>query len=184
MASILANVLLKEHGYKINSRMDTNREVISRLKFISRINKQDKINTRHVYVQPSGIMTTLSRTFLNPDNRGNALTFVQETVMRAFEIISTFERSEREADRTMVICILKDLHQSKIGLSNLKNTYATDLKLNADLDTLIQDIDVKLAALAPKYPLTEDAPPNEPYPNITPPPPPRSDVSPSLHRQF
>ena len=58
---------LKElYYYNINTqRMDTNKEIVSRLKFIGRIQKGEKINTRHMYVQQDDLTTTISRTFIN-----------------------------------------------------------------------------------------------------------------------
>jgi len=70
------NMLKDLSAYKVN-RMDSNQEIISRLKFIGRIKKGEKINTRHMYVQPDGLGTSFSRTFVYQDNRGNALNFVQ-----------------------------------------------------------------------------------------------------------
>ena len=42
--------MLKDSSiYNVN-RMDSNQEIISRLKFIGRLKKGEKVNTRHMYV--------------------------------------------------------------------------------------------------------------------------------------
>lgn len=136
--------MLKDSSiYNVN-RMDSNQEIISRLKFIGRLKKGEKVNTRHMYVQPDGFGTTLSRTFVYQDNRGNALNFCQETIGRAFELLITYERSENNSDKVLFGHLIKDLEQAMLGLNNLKFTYVSDTKFCCDMDTLLQNIQAKL----------------------------------------
>ena len=120
--------------------MDSSQETISRLKFIGKINKGEKINTRHIYTQPYGIVTSISRMFLYQDNRGNTLNFCHTTITRSFELLISFDLSTKNSDKILYINLLKDLLQSIIGLVNLKYTYITDTKLCCDLDTLLECI--------------------------------------------
>ena len=59
--------------------MESNKEVISKLKFIGKLQKGEKINVRMLYVQQDGIVTQFLRTFLQ-DNRTKTLGFVQDTI--------------------------------------------------------------------------------------------------------
>ena len=136
--------------YNIN-RMDGNQEIISRLKFIWKLKKGEKINTRHMYVQPDGITTSLSRTFVYQDNRGNALNFCQETISRSFELLITYERSDSSTEKVLFSKLVEDLQQSTVGLRNLKFTYITDTKFCCDMDTLLENVLAKLD----KYTITE-----------------------------
>jgi len=120
--------------------MDTTQETISRIKFIGRLNKGDKINTRHMYVQPYGVITAISRMFLYQDNRGNTLNFCHNTITRSFDLLTFFAVSNKNSDKVLYMNLLKDLHQAKIGLVNLKFTYVTDTKMCCDLDTLMDCI--------------------------------------------
>lgn len=124
--------------------MDNSQEIMSRLKFIGKIKKGDKINTIHVYVQPSGLQSILSRSFLNKDNRENALNFVKETVGRGFELLTTYKRSSKESDKILANHLIDDLTMSKTGLENLKSTYFDDTKFCCDMDTLLQQITANL----------------------------------------
>jgi len=126
--------------------MDTNKEVISRLKFIGKINKDEKINVRYMFVQPDDITTRFSRTFYNKDNRRNTLDFVRTTIDRSFEIISTYMISEKPFEKTMCKNILQDLKATKKGIINLKETYLVDIKFCCDMDTILQDIEAKLSS--------------------------------------
>jgi hypothetical protein len=131
-------------SYRYSLSMNSNQEIISRLKFISKLKKGEKINTRHMYVQPDGLGTCLSRTFFYQDNRGNALNFCQETITRAFELLVTLERSDNNADKVLFFDLLIDLQQSTTGLNNLKFTYISDIKFCCDMDTLLQVITARL----------------------------------------
>ena len=102
---------------------DIKQEVISRLKFIGKINNGEKINTLHMYVQPSGLCTTISRTFINQDNRMNTLNFCRDTIQRSFELLITFERSENQTDNLLYTNVVHDLKKAINGLNNLKLTY-------------------------------------------------------------
>lgn len=128
-------------------QMDSNKEVISRLKFISKINKGEKLNVRYMFVQQDDMATRLSRTFYNKDNRGNTLNFVRNTIDRSFEIIFTYLNSDKVSERAMCHNIIQDLKRSKDGLINLKDTYVMDIKFCCDMDTILEDIDAKIAEM-------------------------------------
>ena len=138
--------------------MDNNQEIISRLKFIGKLKKGEKINTRHMYVQSDGFGTSLSRTFINQDNRGNALNFCQETITRAFELLITFERSDKNAEQVLFGHLIKDLQQSTTGLNNLKFTYISDTKFCCDMYTLLQNISARLDSYQVKDEVTSTLP--------------------------
>lgn len=135
---------LKESPF--NNKMDTNKEVVSRLKFISRINKGEKINVRSAYpfVQQDDMSTRLSRTFYYKDNRGNALNFVRNTIDRSFEILNLYQKSRKKSEKALCNNIVTDLKRAKNGINNLRETYTTDTMFCCDLDTILQEIDAKL----------------------------------------
>ena len=126
--------------------MDSLKENLSKLKFISKIQKGDKINVRYLYVQPSGFLTSLSRSFFYQDNRGNTLNFVHNTIYKTFEIIDNLENNNNNntIEKALGNNITYDLENSKNGLLNLKETYIEDIKFCCDIDTLIQLIDAKI----------------------------------------
>ena len=136
------NIIKKEDV--IYKKMETNKEIISRLKFISRINKGEKVNVRYMYVQPDDILTKISRTFYRTDNRRNSLMFIRETVDRSFEIINSYNRSEKECDKIFCEYMVTDIKESKKGVNNLKDTYISDTYFCCQIDTIIQDIDTRL----------------------------------------
>ena len=132
--------------------METDIVIISRLKFIGKVQKGDKINVKYMFIQPDGIFTRISRSLINHDNRNNTLNFVRNTITRSFDIIASYSLSNKELNRTIRLHIIKDLEQSKIGLLNLKDTYLSDIKFTCDIDTLLQEIDAKLLDVEQKDP--------------------------------
>ena len=132
--------------------MDNNKETLSRLKFIGKIQKSEKINTKYLGIQQEGLITKLLRTLYYQDNRANTLIFLQSTIQRAMEILKLYEKSDQESDRMHIPHIVHDLYCSKSGLENVKETYSTDVKLVCDIEFLIQYIDSTLC----KYPETKE----------------------------
>lgn len=124
--------------------MDNQPEIISRLKFIGKLKKGDKINTRNMFVQSDGMITRLVRTFINQDNRLNTLSFVQETIRRSFDLLEKYDESSDKKCEKLKENIINDLQNSTNGINNLKNTYCGDVKFCCDMDTLLQLILAKL----------------------------------------
>lgn len=127
--------------------MESDKEVISRLKFIGKVQKGEKINVKYMYVQPEGIVTKISRTLINHCNRINTLNFVRSTINRTFEIVSSYSSSRKESERHICSHLVEDLKQAKNGLVNLKETYISDTKFTCDIDTILQEIDARLKEL-------------------------------------
>lgn len=121
-----------------------NTEIISRIKFIGRIQKGEKLNVRHMYVQPDSWFTRLSRTFFNTDNRMNTFNFIENIIKRCFDIIILNKDSSKISDRCLVINIISDIKTGLKGVHNLKDTYCTDIMFCCKLDTLIQETTFKL----------------------------------------
>lgn len=147
LSILLKTVDFKTHSF--NKDMDTHKDVITRLKFISRINKGDKINVRNAYpyVQPNDLSTSFSRTFLNKDNRGNSLHFIRNTIDRSYEIISMFKNSNKKSELLLCSNIIQDLKKAKNGIQNLKNTYISDTMFGCEMDTILESIDRKIIEL-------------------------------------
>ena len=126
---------------------------ISRLKFIGKIKKGDKVNIKDMYVQPNNIITKINRSFVNVDNRNNTLSFILETIKKSFdELLNHLIRSKDNLfDLNISTNMVLDLENSKVGLVNLKDTYNDDLMFCCKIDTIIQDIDARLDELKSKY---------------------------------
>lgn len=133
--------------------MEDTTDIISRLKFISKIMKGEKINTRYVknpLVQPEGIMTTINRSIFNIDNRENTLNFLTTTIKGSFDLLNLYSKGNNSFDKTMTHNLEHDLEQSLKGLENIKSTYSSDIMFCCKIDTLIQDIIARLSEFTEK----------------------------------
>ena len=130
----------------IVNRMNDEQEVISRLKFIGKIKKGEKIDTYYMSVQPEGLVTSFKRTFWTHDSRNNTLAFIHQVMTRAFDLIIRYERSPtRGLDPVLMSNLLQDIKAAAGGITNLKHTYIIDIKFCCDMDTLLETIEAKLS---------------------------------------
>ena len=117
-------------------------DILSRLKFISKIQPSEKINVKYLHVQTDSWTTRILRTLFSQDNRNNALNFFKTTIDKSFDIIyANKDKTERVA---MIKNILTDIRKSTIGISNFKETYKADLMFCCEIDTLIQSVLLRL----------------------------------------
>ena len=131
--------------------MDNNEEVISKLKFLSKIQKGEKINVNGLFVQLDCLKTTVSRTVWNVDSRQNTLTFIEKVLNNSTNLIELYLNSGNHAQFVMAQNIMKDLSESKKGIDNLKNTYTGDVMFCSKIDTFLQLIDAKLTEISTSY---------------------------------
>jgi hypothetical protein len=123
-------------------------DVISKLKFIGKIQKGEKINVKYLYVQPTNWLTKISRTFYATDNRSNAYHFIEQTINRCFEIISVNNQLAKMSKINEGM--IQDIQDSITGIQNLKDTYAHDVMFCCKLDTLIDNINFRISEFLPK----------------------------------
>ena len=128
-----------------------NEDIIPKLKFISKLNKGDKINVKNMYIQPNNILNRLIRTFYMVDDRSNTLLFVNNTVKKGFDLFLSHIDSKNPFDVILCKNIMTDLRNAKTGLFNLKETYSEDVMFICKIDSLIEEIDAKLTEIETKY---------------------------------
>ena len=128
-----------------------NEDVIPKLKFISKLNKGDKINVKNLYIQQNNFMDKINRTFFNIDDRTNTLMFVSNTLKKGFELFLQHVNISNPFDIILCQNIVNDLKNSKNGMLNLKETYSDDIMFVCKIDALIEETDAKLAEIENKY---------------------------------
>lgn len=114
-----------------------------RLKFISHIQKDQKIDTKNLRLQNNGYFCSFYR-FIFPDNRMNTIRFIKDVVHRTFEIIELYKLSKRCMDLKL---LLEDLLKATTGLNNLKATYESDTLFVCHIDSVIESIKVRLSSM-------------------------------------
>ena len=139
--------------------MENNKDIISKLKFIGKIQNGDKL-TKSMSIQSDSYITQLYRTIFQ-ENRQKTLAFLEETINKTFEILHCYQKSKKKSEQLMCIYLVEDLKNSKSGLNNIKKTYEKDPKFCCDIDTLLQMIEAKLSEIKvyvppPPPPTSED----------------------------
>jgi hypothetical protein len=119
-------------------------ELLSNLKFLSKIKKDQKINVRDMFIQENNWTTSLSRTVYKVDNRKNTLHFIQNLITTSFSTCKSLINSDNKSDYTMNQSLLNGLLKSRDGIENLKYTYKDDIHFACILDTIIENINVQI----------------------------------------
>jgi len=120
-------------------------ELLSNLKFLSKIKKDQKINVRDMFIQENNWTTSLSRTVYKVDNRKNTLHFIQNLITTSFSTCkSLIHNSDNKSEYTMAQSLLKGLLSSRHGIENLKYTYKDDIHFACILDTIIENINAQI----------------------------------------
>ena len=131
---------------------DNNHDTLTRLKFLSKIRKGEKINVSANTLQPDSFVTSLSRSIFNTDNRQNTLTYIQNSINSAFQLFNIYIASTKLSEKTLAQQILSDICASKNGIRNLIITYQEDTMFCCSIETYLQTIDAKLGEYKQKYP--------------------------------
>lgn len=132
--------------------MESTAEILSRLKLLGHIRKGAKLASRTMTIQPEGIVTTIQRSILYPENRQTTLRVINEVISRSFEILLHNIQSKKESDIFQCKMIIRDLIHAQTGLNNLMGTYDNDFKFKCDLTIVIQQIVARLCELQKDYP--------------------------------
>ena len=139
--------------------MDENQQdIITRLKFLGKVNKGEKINVKEMTLQSEGYVTALSRSVWCVDNRNNTISFIQNTVQAAFNLVQLLSKNSGISDHELARTIIRDISLAKVGINNLKTTYSEDTFFCCSVDTYVETMNAKLMDIKGKLPnlFTED----------------------------
>ena len=105
-------------------------DIISRLKFLSKIKPGEKINIKDFYVRDNDqLLQRFLRTIQNfstilsssevVESKEATLFFIQTTVNNAISIINTYQQTNDEFKQHIASIIIENLEESKGGVGNL-----------------------------------------------------------------
>lgn len=133
-------------------------DILSKLKFISNIQEGDKINVKTMSIEPPCIFTSISRTFINPDNRLNTLNFIDSTIKRSLDVVDRLLPNDSGDNSTseIILNILNSLENCVTGINNLKCAYKNDIMFICKLDTYIDLLCCEIKKYREKYNLSQE----------------------------
>jgi len=123
---------------------DRHREIIKKLKFISRIESGERINVNNISTCSNSLFSSIYRSIFK-EGRTKTFVFLNEIVDRSFELIILYQGSNKLSDKITCSQIVNDLSNCITGLKNLQSTYYEDRNFYCDIDTLIGSIFARLA---------------------------------------
>jgi hypothetical protein len=133
-----------------NSLEEKNRDCITDLKFIGTIQSGEKLDVKNRRIETDKIYTPIKRLFFG-ESRDTLYVFVNNTIDRIFEIITSKSNSENISDKYMCKNIINDLVKSVVGLKNIQKTYKEDKRFSCNIETIIETIQAKLTELKIKH---------------------------------
>ena len=101
---------------------DSQQETITKLKFLGRISKGEKINVKELSLQTESWITSVSRTAWYVDNRNNTMTFIQNITSAGFSLLQLLLSSENIGDNQLAKTVLEDLTKAQEGIGKSSNT--------------------------------------------------------------
>ena len=127
-------------------------DIIPRIKFISKIQKGEKMNVKHMQIVQDSLIAKIIRSFVHNDTRANTFIFVSATIKKGFEILMMHIITNEQFDRLLCQNLIGDLRQCKMGMQNIKDTYIEDLMFCCKMDALMEETDARIQELEFKYP--------------------------------
>lgn len=128
------------------------RDISSKLKFLSKIQPGEKINTKpYLSIVNDDWWTSLFRKFYNIESRVQTIQFINDTIASTFQIIEQIKVLSRniQPDTTtntenILQNLYRDLYSAKDGIANLIKTYKYDKIIICQLETIIENIELFL----------------------------------------
>jgi len=143
--AIYTNTLLNFISHERDSRISLSNsdDIITNLKYISKIDKFEKINIYNMNAQRNCLLTTVTRTIFR-DNRQNTLLFIKHTIEQSFKLLHLLNNSDKTSETELAIRLSIDIRNAISGIRNIKITYSNDIMYCAKLDTILDNIDVNI----------------------------------------
>ena len=132
-------------------------EIISHLKFLSKVQPGEKINVRDFYVRDNDqVLQRFLRTIHNfstllssseiVESKEATLFFIQNTVNNAISIIGAYYNKDDFKQRIANI-IIGNLEASKSGIRNLIATYQGDRKFISNAEAVMQTLEARIKSM-------------------------------------
>lgn len=135
-----------------NSEIET---ISSKLKFISKLKKGQKISVSTNSIQDNTYWTSLMRS-MTGENREKVYNFISEVIQDSLSILDSLSNSNNEYDIRVCKNLITDLIYLTPGLKNLQETYKEDVMYVAKLITLLENLEVKIKELCDKKDIDYD----------------------------
>lgn len=120
-------------------------ELVSKLKFVSKINEGELVDVHTLTIMETGIATSLYRTFLTrSESRKITLEFFGRIIKDAFDMIILYLKERDDFSQQIGVMMLRALREAQEGIINHGKTYRKDRMYTSEIETLMLTLDAKL----------------------------------------
>lgn len=126
-------------------------DIMSCLKFISKIKVGDVVDVGSRTLMKKCISTSLYRTMIaRKEGRGKALDFFRVTIGESLDVASEYLKIDKNANtfyKDIATVIINSLNDVKKGIINHSKTYAYDCDHVSKIETLLDFLDIEIKEL-------------------------------------
>jgi hypothetical protein len=139
---------MTDHLLVIDGSQKSVKDIVSRLAFISKIDKDHKVDVSKMTLKENNMAARLNRHFFSNESREKTLNFIETTTGEALEIVARCINKDPFHDN-IVDVVMKALEESKKGMRELcaNESYRDDHMFVANIETYISLLDVKMEYL-------------------------------------
>lgn len=111
-------------------------ELISKLKFISKLKPGQKINTHSMTIQEDTYYNSIMRTLFS-DNRENAINMFKSILDKSYDTLTSLKSKNRQ---DLFNLFVKNITNCIAGLKAFKDTYKNDSLTTSKIEVIIDKI--------------------------------------------
>jgi len=133
-------------GFNISGKEHSLEEMLSKLKFISRIKEGDKINVGSMSIVKPDYYSRICRT-MSGETRDDGLEFIRIVIRKSIELAQYYmncKEEDCEFNRDVADLIIKNINDAKKGIENYSKTYGPDVKFATELETILETTNIKI----------------------------------------
>lgn len=134
---------MADHSHNVSDR-DV-QDVLSKLRFISKIRKGEKINISTLSLVEDTWINNFYRTLSFEDSRSKTLEFIKDVSDRALGYVADFILNGDKFKRSVGLMILEDIKNMNNGISGLAATYGSDRMFVSKVEAFQTLLNVKVA---------------------------------------
>ena len=131
-------------NFTISGKEESLENIISKLKFISKIREGEKVDVKTLTIVDPDIPSRAHRTFISRESRVETYSFIKTVIDRGIGMLYYYLDTKETFHSEMVRLLVVNLKDSKKGITNLTITYEKDRKFVSDIETLMETMDAKI----------------------------------------
>lgn len=137
----------KPEDFCIDGSEIVTKEVLSKLKFISKIKSSQKINVVSMRPSENTFFSWINRKWWEGETFDDTYIFLDKTIQEAFELCRNYSTRPDSFYKEMGLRINNSLVGVKTGLNSLKETYSNNVMYVSKIESIEETLDAKICFL-------------------------------------